>query len=185
MSIQIDIPDNLFKRLQKHAIPFVDLTPVSVIERWADHFEANSIGGSKGEFSESNHTENSAGEFNPLQPPDLLHTRARGSLGSNAFLNWNELVRIAHIVAFDKAKTFEELRTATHAQIKKGNFSGGGYRYLPEIDVSVQGVDANRAWQYSLRLAKYLQIPLRVSIEWRQNEKAAYPGKNALLFWNP
>jgi len=36
--MQIEIPGPLLKRLQKHAIPFLD-TPVSVIEKWADFFE--------------------------------------------------------------------------------------------------------------------------------------------------
>src|SRR6266480_627331 len=37
MSITLEIPDCLYKRLQKHAVPFID-TPLTVIERWADHF---------------------------------------------------------------------------------------------------------------------------------------------------
>ena len=44
MSIQLEIPESLFVRIQKHAIPFVDLTPISVIERWADHFEGQQKG---------------------------------------------------------------------------------------------------------------------------------------------
>ena len=42
MGTSIEIPDGLFERLQKHAIPFVDTTPVSVIERLVKYFEVQS-----------------------------------------------------------------------------------------------------------------------------------------------
>ena len=184
MSIRLDLPDSLFKRLQRHATPFVD-TPLSVIERWADHFDAK-LNGIIKEVSSGGDTSNRAiKKFNPVQPPDLLHTRSRGTFGSVAFSNWNDLVRTAHIEAFAKTKSFEELRTVTHAQIRKGNHSDSGYRFVPEIGISVQGVDANHAWIYALRLAQYLKTPLRALVEWRHNEKAAYPGINGVLEWNP
>ncbi len=72
MSTTLEIPDSLFVRLQKHAIPFVDLTPVSVLQRWADHFEGNGIGA----ITETKvpAPENPTKKFNPLTPPDLMHT---------------------------------------------------------------------------------------------------------------
>ena len=184
---QINIPDDLFKTLQKHAIPFVDLTPVSVIERWAKYFDEQSdlptdkvsAGAAK------SHQNSDLTEFDPVRPPDLFHTRARGTFGTIAFSNWNGLLRIAHVEAFKKAKSFEEMRTATHAQIRKGSYSESGYRFLSEIGISLQGVDANHAWPYALRLAQYVRSPLRASIEWRNNEKAAYPGKGGILRWDP
>src|SRR5437016_13677473 len=100
MSIKLEISDGLYKRIQKHAIPFVDLTPVSVIERWADHFEKTSNGSSPPTVAESPTTEYGAKNLNPLRPPDLFHTRARGTFGSVSFSNWNDLLRIAHLQAF-------------------------------------------------------------------------------------
>jgi len=187
VSVQINIPDNLFKSLQKHAIPFVDQTPVSVIERWAKYFDEQSspTPNNVSEGPVNLHRSSDATEFDPIHPPDLFHTRARGTFGTTAFSNWNDLLRIAHIEAFKKAKSFEELRTATHAQIRKGSHSESGYRFLSEIEISLQGVDANHAWPYALRLAKYVHAPLRASIEWRNNEKAAFPGKGGILRWIP
>src|SRR5438046_2516050 len=117
MSTQIEIPDSLYKRLQKHAIPFVDHTPLSVIERWADHFDAQANGSAEGKVSEAAVTEYRTKKLDALHPPDLFHTRSRGTFASAHFSNWNDLVRIAHIAAFDKARSFEGLRTVTHAQI--------------------------------------------------------------------
>jgi hypothetical protein len=185
MSIQIEVPDSLYKRLEKHAIPFVDLTPVAVIERWADHFEAQSNGSVKGNPSDAAFADHGAKRLDPLKPPDLFHTRSRGSFGSAAFSNWNDLVRVAHVQAFAKAGSFEELRSVTQAQIRKGRYSDSGYHFLPEIGISVQGVDANHAWTYSLRLAHYLKTPVQAVVEWRHNAKAAHPGMTGILEWNP
>ena len=184
MSTTLEIPDSLFARIQKHAIPFVDLTPVAVLQRWSDHFEGNGVTASPEVKVLA--PEDSAKKFNPLTPPDLMHTRCRGTFGSIPFRKWNDLVRTAHVQALAKAQSFEELRTVTLAQIRKGDHTGdSGYHFVPEIGISVQGVDARHAWLYSLRLAQFLRTPLRAFVEWRHNEKAAFPGETGLLEWAP
>jgi hypothetical protein len=182
--MKIEIPDSLFQRLQKHAVPLEDTT-ASVIERLVDHLEAKPNGLVKGKQSEVGFPDHVIKKFNPIRPPDLFHTRSRGTLDSSTFSNWNDLVRVAHIAAFAKAKTFEVLKTVTQAQIRKGSHSDSGYHFLPEIGISIQGVDANHAWMYSLRLAQYLKVPLQALVEWRNNEKAAHPGMSGVLEWNP
>lgn len=185
MSVQIEIPEALFERIKKHAIPFVDLTPVSVIERWANHFEnkENQISEVK---SGSGLNAEGGERLNPLSPPDLMHTRCRGTFVSSPFRQWNDLVRIAHVKALQRAGSFEALKDITHAQIRKGDHSGDrGYHYVTEIDISIQGVDANHAWLYSLQLARFLKAPLKVTVEWRLTEKAAFPGEVRVIEWNP
>ena len=183
MAITLEIPEKLYKRLQRHAVPFVD-TPLSVIEKWADHFE-RAHNGNTASTAEVPTTEYGAKKLDPFHPPDLFHTRARGTFGRSSFSNWNDLVRTAHIEAFKKARSFSELRNATHAQIREGSHSDSGFKFVPEIGISIQGVDANHAWQYALQLAKYLRQPLRAIIEWRHNPKAAYPGERAVIEWSP
>lgn len=186
VSIKLEIPESLFTRIQKHAIPFVDLTPVSVIERWADHFEGQPDKSNRQAAPSVHQSEPVGKKFNPLTPPDLMHTRCCGTFGTISFRKWNELVRIAHTEAFAKALSFEALRTVSHAQIRKGDHSGdSGYHFVPKIGISVQGVDANHAWPYALRLAQYLKVPIRVSIEWRHNDKAAFPGETGVIEWIP
>jgi hypothetical protein len=184
VNTQIEIPEPLFKRLQQHAVPFVD-TPVSVIERMADHFEVTYGAKASPEVKTSAEPEKGARKLNGIHPPDLMHTRCRGTFGSEPFGNWNDLVRIAHIQAFAMAKTYDELRSVTHAQIRDGSHTDSGYHYLQEIGVSVQGVDANRAWAYALCLAQYLRKPIRASIEWRNTPNASYPGERGVLEWLP
>jgi hypothetical protein len=180
----LEIPDDLYKRMQKHAVPFVD-TPLTVIQRWADHFERMTNGSAPTKVAEQPAIQYGAKKIDAFHPPDLFHTRARGTFGATPFSNWNDLVRIAHIAAFKKAGTFDELRHVTHAQIARGERSDSGYKFVPEIGISIQGVDANHAWDHALRLAKYLRQPLRALIEWRHNPRAAHPGESGILEFAP
>ena len=183
MPVKLEISDALYRRLQKHAVPFID-TPLSVIEKWADHFEHTQTDKAPS-TAELPTVEYGAKKLDPIHPPDLFHTRARGTFGSAPFSNWNDLVRIAHIAAFNQVGSFEQLRNVTHAQIDKGERSDSGYKFVPEIGISLQGVDANHAWQHALRLAKHLKQPLRVTVEWRHNPKAAHPGAAGVLEFVP
>src|SRR5262245_58876034 len=155
--MQIEIPEPLLKRLQQHATPFVD-TPVSVIERWADFYEKHnrplkSDSKSSNGKNPPHEIPNGVRQFDAKRPPSLLHTRVRGEFDSMPFSNWNDLVRIAHAHAFKKAGGFEELRKMTRAQIRKGAYSDEGYKFVPEIGVSIQGGEAGYAWMDSLRVA--------------------------------
>jgi hypothetical protein len=186
--MQIEIPEPLLKRLQKHATPFVD-TPLSVIERLADFYEQQSQSKTTSKLTNSKHAPmdipHDVRRFDPKRPPSLLHTRVRGEFDSTPFSNWNDLMRIAHAHAFKKAGSFEELRKMTRAQIRKGAYSDEGYRYVPEIGVSIQGVDAGHAWEYSLRLAIHSKVSVKAEIEWRHNDKAAHPGERGIMIWAP
>jgi hypothetical protein len=187
--MQIEIPEPLLKRLQKDAIPFVD-TPVSVIERLADFYERHNSQKSeiKSDILKQPQTvkaPNDERKFDPHSPPNLFHTTVRGEFGTISFSKWNDLLQIAHVQTFKKTKSFDELRKATRAQIKNGTKTNEGYRPIPEIGISIQGVDANHAWKHALRLAIYLNVPLKAEIEWRHKDEAAFPGERGILAWAP
>ena len=65
--------------------------------------------------------------------------------------------------------------------IVKGRKEDEGYGYLPDIDVSVQGQDANAACRTVIAAAQALGIPLEIGFMWRPKEGAAYPGERARL----
>jgi hypothetical protein len=168
-------------------------TTLSVIERLADFYEQQNQ--QNGNLRDSAKTANSkrasmeiphgVRQFDSKRPPSLFHTRVRGEFATTSFSNWNDLLRIAHVHAFKKAGSFEELRKMTRAQIRKGAYSDEGYKFVPEIGVSIQGVDAGHAWDYALRLAIHLKVPVKAEIEWRHNDKAAHPGERGILVWTP
>ncbi|MCC5995518.1 MAG: hypothetical protein JJU18_04005 [Oceanicaulis sp.] len=56
-----------------------------------------------------------------------------------------------------------------------------GFKYHPDLGISVQGQAAQDCWKEVDRLAKKWRIPVRVEFSWRQNPKAQHPGKTGLL----
>lgn len=186
MEKQILIPEALFQRLQKHAVPFVD-TPPMVIERMVDFFESHN--GSQ-EAVETNGTpapspSDTIRKFSETRPPDLTHTRVHGEFAGLDFFKWSDLMQLSHRKALETVGSFEELTKVTRAQIRKGNYSANGFKPIPETGISLQGVDANHAWEHAFRLARFLKVPIRAVIEWRHNDKAAYPGEQGRLEWTP
>jgi hypothetical protein len=90
-----------------------------------------------------------------------------------------------HIMARKRLGSYDAVRKASHANLRQGRYEENGYKYLPEADLSIQGVDANLACEHSFRLAKAMNISLKVTFEWRDKEDAAHPGQTGIIEWNP
>jgi len=129
-------------------------------------------------------------EFNPERPPDLRHTRVLfARFGSKHADGWNNLVHVAHAEAFLRLKSFDALKAATSSNMINGRSSSEdtkkGYRYVPEIDASIQNVDAAHALSNTLRLAKHLRAELTIDFEWMDKADAVHPGLQGKLEWKP
>jgi hypothetical protein len=187
MNTTFDLGADLINRLKKHAIPYEDRTPVDTIRRILDQFEHDFDRGTVFTKGQNGTHEDISGteQLDVRNPPNLQHTRVRGTIGTRAFSNWNELLRIVHELAYEKAGSFEELQKMTAAPIRRGQHDDSGFSYLPNLGLSIQGVDANRAWEYSILLAKRIPVAIKAVVEWRHNDKAARPGDSALLVWDP
>src|SRR5947208_15817603 len=102
--MKIEISEPLFKRLQRLATPFVNNTPVSVIEKLADFFEQHNQQKPDSKVTHENHKavpiSHDVRQLDAKRPPSLRHTRVHGEFGTAAFSEWNELLRVAHIQAF-------------------------------------------------------------------------------------
>ena len=84
----------------------------------------------------------------------------------------NAVVRAAK----GQAKTTAELRKLIIIPSIEGKKEDEGYRYFPDMDLSVQGQDANGAWKAARHIARKLGFQLAVTFVWREKEKAAFPG---------
>lgn len=95
--------------------------------------------------------------------------------------NWTSILHV--MIAQVKAKGFEDEKLVRELGIpsKAANYDADGYRYLPELGISVQGQSAADAWKEVDRLAKKWRIPVNVEFVWRQNPKAQHPGKAGVL----
>jgi len=172
-----------YKRLQSLARPFVD-TESTVIERlitfYEEHAGDEAVSGS---FSKTPQP-----ELEASNPPDLKHTKLlNGRFAGQApgRTNWNELVRMAHIIALNKIGEIDQLKDLTLARIVAGYKDDEGYSYIADSGFSIQGVDANDAWRILFDLARKLDVALCADFKWREKEGAAFPGKKARLTWQP
>lgn len=185
----IEIPDSLFTRLQRLAIPLVDTT-ATVIERLVIAAECGRTGKSAAGHTNGKTQASDVLEFNADTPPDLRHTRVLvARFGNRAASGWNQLVHAAHVEALLQLGSLDVLRGATKSNFIIGRASSAdtkrGFRHVAEIDISIQNVDAEHAWSNALRLARRLGVEVKVVFEWMQKDDAAHPGKKGALLWRP
>lgn len=170
----IEIKPETFRRLQSLAEPLVD-TIDSVLVRLLDAYDG----------SPAQQNPSGAGpkirDFNPEIPPDLTHTRVLaadfgGERLTSEEANWNGLLNTAVRHVYRNSEDYDDLRRLIIVNFILGNKTDEGYRYLSDVDVSVQGQDANSAFRAVAHIAKQLGCSLNVIFVWRPVPKAAFPG---------
>lgn len=124
--------------------------------------------------------------LDPDSHDNLTHTRVLSVTldGREYRADWNGLLQDLLIRA-RKVRSWEEFRRISAANVRQGRYEKDGYRYMQDGDFSVQGVDANRAWEHSLAIAREEKIPIKVAFEWRDRDGAAHPGQTGVLEWTP
>jgi hypothetical protein len=87
------------------------------------------------------------------------------------------------MIAQVKAKGLEgdKLVRELGVPAKAKRYEDEGFRYHPDLGISIQGQSASEAWKEVDRLAKRWRIPVTVEFCWRQNPKAQYPGRTGVL----
>lgn len=180
MSPTIDLTDEIFSRLQKHAVPLID-TPLTVISRALDALES-------GDEDPSGHAQSTGPRsFNPAAAPNLSHTTPRraqvaGRPLAKADTYWNPIMFAVIEEAARKGTGADDLLELLTIPSVKGQKEGSGYRYLPEAGISVQGQDANSAWKQTYRIASSIGIHVQVVFVWQDTPKAAMPNVTGSFF---
>jgi hypothetical protein len=177
----IEISDETFKKLKTLAEPLVD-TAETVIARLVNAAVEHGKAGPHAPKSDADVV------LDPEAPGNLAFTRVRrAKIGKEEILkpNWNRLLRRTHVVALEELGSVGALRQITGAHIRAGHYDKEGFSYISEADISMQGLDSNLAWENSLRVAKYLGIPIEVEFEWYNKDGAAHPGKSGRTSWAP
>ena len=123
--------------------------------------------------------------FNPENPPDLRFTSViEANIGPQYANNWNAIVRNGVKIATQTNMTTNDLKKLS-VPVKDGKIIKHGFTPVKDTNISVQNIDAGKAWHLALGLAKELQCEIRVRFKWRDNEDAQHPGKEGLLHWKP
>lgn len=176
----IELSDDLFARLQNHAVPFVD-TPISVIERALAALEAGD------ESAADPGRADAPRAFNPAAAPDLSHTTPHKAIVGDTPLGkgevyWNPLMYAVINQAAGRGVNKEDLMALITVNRVDGRKEDQGYRYLPGVGISVQGQGANAAWKQAYRIASSIGIRLDVVFAWQSHPKAAMPNTLGSFF---
>jgi len=175
----------VFAELKLLAEPFVD-SPESLTARLI-HEEVVRRG-KESSSGVGNATQDDVRRLNPVSHENLAHTRLISAvIGGREMYRpkWNGLMNELHVLALKHLGSFDALKQASGARLRQGRFEEEGYKYLPAADLSIQGVDANLAWDHSLKLARAIAISIKVEFEWRDKEGAVHPGRRGVLEWSP
>ncbi len=182
----ITLSDATFSELKSLAEPFVD-TPESLTTRLI-HEEVVRRGTRSNASGYAPATKEDALRLNPISHENLAHSRLISATVDGREMyrpKWNGLRENLHVVALKRLGSFDALKRASGARLRQGRHERDGFKYLPEADLSIQGVDANLAWDHSFKLARALEIPIKVVFEWRDKEGAVHPGQRGVLEWSP
>ena len=126
--------------------------------------------------------------FDGKQPPNLTFTKVvSASFNGTAIrpANWNRLLDAALAHASKNMGNFAKLQRLAAVNVIQGKKLDEGYHYLPGVDFSVQGQDANAAWRSVMFIAQNLKCPVEVSFIWRNKQGAEHPGKAGSMSFSP
>lgn len=181
-----EIKESTLRLLQPYATPLKD-TVDDVIERMVAFYAQHHGSGVRAITNGA--ALKGVRDLDPNSPPDIRHTKLmKAVFGSEQLPNpkWNDLLRRAHEIAFDKVgREFDKLRAVTTANIVRGAKNVDGYTPLGNLGFSIQGVAANDALRIVLGIARKLSLPLEVIFDWRDKEGALHPGETGRVVWNP
>jgi hypothetical protein len=125
-------------------------------------------------------------QLDSRNPGDLRFTRmSEGRIGIEQATGWGDLVRAGLRIAQAKGISFQELERKLSINLKNVPFAADGYRWHPELQLSIQGFDAKKAADNLFRLARLTSEELYIRLYWRDVEGAAHRGEEAVIHWRP
>jgi hypothetical protein len=184
MTHNIEIPDPVFVRLQELATPFVD-HPATVIERLLNFYYTQNGATPNGVSTGSEPTTNCG--FDPCAAPDLHHTKLlQAEFAGHKARTWNQLTQVAHaiVLGHGNCKRLDEARSISGANLFLGERTNCGFHFIRQVGISIQGVNANVAWQQTLKLAKHLRVSVQVEFRWLDKPAAQHPSETGHMAWH-
>lgn len=186
--MKIEISNELFKRLQNIAEPFID-TPESIINRALDALENRS----KSHVTKPPSKPISATTFldtytDLKQLPSLKHTKILDArIGEQIITGtWAESFSSTLKIAAKILNSPSEVIPLSRANIQTGRGDKEkGFEYIPEIGLSFQRCDADVTFRHIYDLVRELDLYLKIKICWSNNPKAAFPDRSANIVIKP
>jgi hypothetical protein len=179
----VRINDATFADLKSIATWFGTKTPSETIDRIVRE-AMEQLGMERDDEPEELPTSTSNGAMQFDTAPGLAFTKPLAASINDKSLHsprWSAI--LLTIIAQVKAKGFEGDKLVRELAVpaKAEQYEEEGFKYHPDLGISVQGQSASDCWKEVERLAKKWLIPVTVEFWWRQNPKAQYPGKTGML----
>jgi hypothetical protein len=171
MMPQVTLETSTIERMKAYAEPLVD-TLDTVILKGLDAIDMLN--------AKSNEPASAERIFNPASPPNLSYTTVKSVVWKGKRLPpsetyWNPLMILA-IKELPKHMTKEQGRALILGNKFAGKKEDNGYKYIEEMGLSIQGLDANNAWKTTHNILQAIKLPVEVIFAWQDNPKAASPG---------
>lgn len=95
--------------------------------------------------------------------------------------NWAGVMLAVIGALKDKGLSGQALVSELQVPAKSAAYEEDGFRYHTDLGISVQGQSAQDAWKEASRIADKHHIPVDVTFQWRENDKAQHPGRTGVL----
>lgn len=185
----IEISTDTMQRLQSIATPFTD-TPDTVIQRLLSTSAAAAVAAPAisvptapgAPIKDDGRTM----LFDWQNPPQLAHTTVvQVTLNGEAFAKgdcyWNTIMVRVIKAAFGHGLDANQIVSKLFVNAAIGQKTDNGYKFLPDIGISVQGQDSNGGFRQSFDLAHKMGFKLEVHFRWQNKAEAAFPNKNGVF----
>ena len=95
--------------------------------------------------------------------------------------NWSGI--LLEVIGAVKKSGLDAKALSNELQVpsKPYEYDAEGHRYQPDLGISIQGQSAPDAWKEISRLADKHRVAVEVRFQWRENDKAQYPGRIGIL----
>ena len=123
-------------------------------------------------------------EFMGFQVPNFRFTkllRAKINGREIARPNWN---KVKEEIIKEAIKAGADIKNIGLPGFVEGKLENNGFKFIEEINISLQGQDSNDAWRSIMLTAEYTGIKASVVCEWLKKEGADYPGLRAKITSN-
>jgi hypothetical protein len=174
------ISDFAFNYLKEMAEPLVDTVETALDKLILEHQSFFGGPSRTEEFDDSN-------TYRRANLPDVKFTAIDAATigGKPCRASWNHILEATIAACAIKGTPREDMKAILDANVFLGKRSDAGFRYVPEADISIQGLEANRAAHNILKLADRFEVSVRIDVAWPSMSKGAHPGSTKTLVGGP
>ena len=171
-----EISDFAFNYLKEMAEPLVDTVETALDKLILEH---QSVFGGPSRTVDVEQ----AGVYRRANLPDVKFTMidAASVAGKPCKASWNHILEATIAASAAKGVSREDIKMALDANVFIGKKTDTGFRYVSSADISIQGLEANRAAHNILKLADRFAVSVEIEVAWPSASKGAHPGSTKTL----